>query len=459
MKRHIKFALLACCVAATPLLSAKATTFQVQVGAGGLKFTPQNLTVQLGDTVEWIWAADEHSTTSGTPGNPDGIWNSGIRDTGFTFSYTFSTGGTFPYYCTPHGSCCGMIGSITVTSAAPIVGSVFVNANASRNSVLMYSRDANGQLALIRSFSTKGAGSRNGLSSQGSVALASNNQFLYAVNAGSNEISGFRVALDKLTFATKVPSGGTFPRSVAAYGSWLYVLNAQGTSANVTGFTIQADGSLVAIPNSTRPLSADLPNPTQVGFTPDGATLLVTERDTSLIDTYAVGADGLLTGPTVQASAGNGPFGFAFDNAGHLVVSEVARSTASSYIVSDGVLHPITRKLKDFGKAACWTINTTSPDLPQQYSYITNTNSDSVSGFAIASDGSISLLNADGKTAVLARGAFPLDMAMSGDSKYLYVLEQKIGTIGGYQIQNDGSLVGIQNLTGVPTSSYGMTGY
>jgi len=140
-------------------------------------------------------------------------------------------------------------------------------------------------------------------------------------------------------------------------------------------------------------------------------------------------------------------------------VSEVARSTASSYIVSDGVLHPITRKLKDFGKAACWTINTTSPDLPQQYSYITNTNSDSVSGFAIASDGSISLLNADGKTAVLARGAFPLDMAMSGDSKYLYVLEQKIGTIGGYQIQNDGSLVGIQNLTGVPTSSYGMTGY
>jgi len=140
-------------------------------------------------------------------------------------------------------------------------------------------------------------------------------------------------------------------------------------------------------------------------------------------------------------------------------VSEVARSTASSYIVSDGVLHPITRKLKDFGKAACWTINTTSPDLPQQYSYITNTNSDSVSGFAIASDGSISLLNADGKTAVLARGAFPLDMAMSGDSKYLYVLEQKIGTIGGYQIQNDGSLVGIQNLTGVPTSSYGMIGY
>jgi plastocyanin len=253
MRCHIKFALLACCVAVIPLLSAKATTFQVQIGAGGLKFTPQNLTIQLGDTVEWVWAGDEHSTTSGTPGNPDGKWNSGVRDTGFTFSYTFSTGGTFPYYCTPHGSCCQMIGSITVTTAAPIVGSVFVNANAARNSVLMYSRDTNGQLALIRSFSTKGAGSRNGLSSQGSVTLASNNQFLYAVNAGSNEISAFRVSLDKLTFVGKVPSGGTFPRSVAAYGNWLYVLNAQGTAANVTGFTIQSDGSLVAIPNSTRP--------------------------------------------------------------------------------------------------------------------------------------------------------------------------------------------------------------
>src|ERR1051326_4382677 len=186
----------------------------------------------------------------------------------------------------------------------------------------------------------------------------------------------------------------------------------------------------------------------QGGVTPDGTTLIVAEINTNNIDTYAIGADGRATGPTVQASAGPGPFGFAFDNAGHLVVSEVTLSSASSYTVSGGVLHVVTGELLDFGKAACWVANTSNPALPQQYSYITNTGTDTVSGFAIASDGSISLLNADGKTAVLAPGANPLDMAISSDSKYLYVLEQQLPAIASFVIQTDGSLVQIQDLPG-----------
>lgn len=120
MKRFIQFAFIACCAAVTPL-SAKATTFQVQVGQGGLKFTPANVMIQVGDTVEWVWDGLGHSTTSGTPGNPDGMWDSGIQNTGFTFSFTFTTAGTFNYYCSVHGSCCGMIGSVTVTQAIDTV--------------------------------------------------------------------------------------------------------------------------------------------------------------------------------------------------------------------------------------------------------------------------------------------------------------------------------------------------
>lgn len=82
-----------------------------------------------------------------------------------------------------------------------------------------------------------------------------------------------------------------------------------------------------------------------------------------------------------------------------------------------------------------------------------------MSGFAIAGDGSISLLNSDGKTAVLPAGSLPLDMAISRDSKYLYVLEGKLPGVAGFQIQSDGSLVQIQDLRGTPVTSYGMTGY
>ena len=45
---------------------------------------------------------------------PNGIWDSGIHNGGATFTRTFNSVGTFPYYCAPH-SCCGMVGTVTVS--------------------------------------------------------------------------------------------------------------------------------------------------------------------------------------------------------------------------------------------------------------------------------------------------------------------------------------------------------
>jgi plastocyanin/6-phosphogluconolactonase (cycloisomerase 2 family) len=459
MKWHIKLALVLGSAVLLPFFTANAATFQVQVGQGGQRFTPANITIAPGDTVEWVWAGNGHSTTSGTPGNPDGKWDSGVQNNGFTFSFTFSTAGSFPYYCSPHGQCCGMIGTVTVTSGSPKVGAIFVNANSTNNRVWMYNRGSDGGLTFVRSFNTGGNGSTNGLTSQGSITLTADHKYLYAVNAGSNDISGFVLRPNGLASLGKVPSGGTFPNSVATYGNLLYVLNARGSAANITGFTIQTNGTLVAIPNSTRPLSTALPTPAQIGFTPDGTTLIVTERGTTKIDTFSINPDGTSNGPVIQSAAGPGPFGFDFDAQGYLFVSEVTQSSASSYSVSGGVVTPITSKLRDLGKAACWAICTHDPSLPQQYGYVSNTNSDSISGYVIASDGRLSLVNADGRTAVLPRGAFLLDLVMSSDSKYLYVLEGKLPGIAAFAIQTDGNLTPLPGVTGTPTSSYGMAGY
>ena len=121
MKLHTKFAFIVCCAATFSLLSSRAATIQVQVGAGGLKFTPQNVTIHVGDKVQWTWAASGHSSTSGTPGNPDGLWDSGVQNSGFVFSHVFTTAGTFNYFCSPHGLCCGMIGSVTVAEVDTVV--------------------------------------------------------------------------------------------------------------------------------------------------------------------------------------------------------------------------------------------------------------------------------------------------------------------------------------------------
>ena len=456
MKPQIKFALVVCGAGLISLLGARAATVQVKVGAGGLKFTPANVTIQAGDTVQWVWRRNDHSTTSGTPGVPDGIWDSGVQNTGFVFNHTFPAAGTFPYYCSVHGACCTMSGSVTVTAQA--AGAIFINGNSSVNEVWMYSRGSDGQLALVGAFPTQGTGARYKVSSQGSIALGSNHAFLYVVNALSNDVTAFQVQPTGLTFVGKVPSGGTFPNSFAIFGNLLYVLNSKGTAANITAFTIQSNGSLVALANSTRLLSSARPESAQVGFTLDGTTLVVTEKDTNSIDTFLVGADGLATGPTSQPSAGGGPFGFAFDGLGHLVISETANSSASSYTVSGGLLHVVSGRVKDFGKAACWAAATSGTSLPQ-FAYVSNTVSDTVSGYSIASNGSLSLVNPDGRSAILPTGAFPLELTVSSDNKYLYVLEANLPGVAGFQIQADGTLIQIQDLRGIPVSSSGMTGY
>jgi plastocyanin len=97
-----------------------AMTVDVTVAPNGdLVFSPSSVTIHPGDTVRWTWGASFHSSTSGVPGAADGIWDSGILNQGNTFSHIFNSAGNFPYFCIPHGGCCGMVGMVSVVVAAP----------------------------------------------------------------------------------------------------------------------------------------------------------------------------------------------------------------------------------------------------------------------------------------------------------------------------------------------------
>lgn|GEM_PF-4960862 len=156
MKASIKFAFIVCAAALLPLFGAKAATVQVQVAANGLTFTPQNVTINVGDTVEWVWVGSGHSTTSGTPGNPDGIWDSGVHNAPFTFSFTFTTPGTFPYFCTPHGGCCGMIGSVTVNEEVDTVTITRAQYSIARSQLTVQATDTNDTATLTVSVTSTG---------------------------------------------------------------------------------------------------------------------------------------------------------------------------------------------------------------------------------------------------------------------------------------------------------------
>ncbi len=208
-------------------------------------------------------------------------------------------------------------------------GAVYVQTNdASRNEIVAYRRAPNGPLDLIGTFATGGKGTgMPRLGSQGSVILSDDNRWLLVTNVGSDEISVFSVSDGRLRLTDKVRSHGDMPFSLALRGNLLYVLNAGG-AGNITAFTLNNSGRLSHLSHSTRPLSGSVsgsstaPAPAQVSFSPDGGTLVVTEKATSIIDTYTVGSDGLASGPTVHNSNGETPFGFAFRSDGIFVVTE-----------------------------------------------------------------------------------------------------------------------------------------
>lgn len=82
----------------------------------GESFSPENIEVQVGATVTWINESDlVHTVTSGTPDDPDDMFDSGEVSPGEEFSYTFNQTGTYNYFCIPHAP--SMTGSVTVRDA------------------------------------------------------------------------------------------------------------------------------------------------------------------------------------------------------------------------------------------------------------------------------------------------------------------------------------------------------
>jgi 6-phosphogluconolactonase len=321
------------------------------------------------------------------------------------------------------------------------------------NAVKVFERAGDGSLSPGGEFATGGTGTGTGLGNQG--GLVRDGRRLFAVNPGSDSISSFRIHGRKLELIDTDASGGDQPISLTVHHGLLYVLNAGGPG-NITGHRISRHGALSPLVGSTRPLSGAATGPAQIEFDPRGATLVVTEKNTNLIDTYEVNHDtGLASGPNPQPSAGTTPFGFAFDRRGHLIVSEAFggaanASAVSSYNVEGGIISPISPSVATTETAACWIVVTKNG----RFTYTTNTGSASISGYGVGRDGALTPLDADGETGLT--GAGPIDMALTRSSRFLYSLNSGDGTISGFRVHSDGSLDPIGETSGVPGAATGL---
>jgi 6-phosphogluconolactonase (cycloisomerase 2 family) len=333
--------------------------------------------------------------------------------------------------------------------AALNTGAVYVLSNQDTgNSVTVFSRAVDGSLIKTGTFPTGGlgVGNSNGvdtafdpLISQGALTLTEDLRFLLAVDTGSNELSVLAIEGSGLVLRDRVPSGGVFPVSVANHGDLVYVVNQgqsghqppnpQGPEATIAGFTLSATGDLTPIPDSIQVLSGGpASGPAEVRFRPDGSQLLVTERLAGVIDVFPVDANGLIGAPVKNPSNGIGPFSITFNTNDVLLITEVTNAVSTYRIGEDGTLTTITQSLPTTELAACWSINSI---IDPSVAYVTNGCSGSVSGLRFDENGAITPLTADGHVAVLRDSRGALDMALSRDGRYLYILtagyDEKLG--------------------------------
>jgi 6-phosphogluconolactonase len=325
-------------------------------------------------------------------------------------------------------------------------GTVYTESNAAANAVQAFDQAPDGTLTPGESTLTGGAGSgAAGLGSEGALALE--HDWLVAVNAGSNDVSLFRIRHDRLVLVDRVPSGGTTPNSVTIHDGVVYVLNSGGTG-NIAGFRLGHHG-LWPLAGSTQPLASATAGAVQVSFTPRGDQLVVSEKGANTIETFPVDRRGRASAGTAHASAGAAPFGFSFGKHDALNVTEAGASALTSYALTP--FAPITASLVNGQGAACWAVSTSNG----HYTFTADAATDAISAYAQEWDGTLSLVTPGGATAQLAAGTHPLDEAISND-RYLYVNGGNTGQISAFRIGWNGSLTPLGAFGALPVGFGGL---
>jgi 6-phosphogluconolactonase len=337
-----------------------------------------------------------------------------------------------------------------------VAGAFYTTTNGNPNQLLWFVRHHDGRLTFGGSVATGGNGGHQpqpinvpglpapvcegasgsgcpSLDSQAALRGTPDGKLLFAVNAGSNTVSSFRVTGNGPVLVSQISSGGAFPNSLTVRGNLLYVLNSN--SLSVQGMTFNSSGTLTPLggPHALNPSGTAPGSPKDIEFDNTGHWLLVTKlvnpmafSPVNTIDTFPVHLDGSVGAPVSSNSAAPVPFSMGFDAGNNVLVSTVGDpfafkpGTVESYSIgSTGALTHIASASTN-GYAPCWNQETND----RSYSYVVNADiagpsAPSVSTFKLSGNGQLQLV---GVTPHAGAEPFQTDEALSRDDKYLYVI-------------------------------------
>lgn len=355
-----------------------------------------------------------------------------------------------------------------------LVGNVYVmDNNPAGNKVVVYGRFSNGALRKFGSIDTGGNGAGDNaeadpLGSQESVVISEDKRSLYVVNAGSDNISVFRLTRNGRPILIQVVSSqGDFPVSLTTDGDFLYALNS-GSDGVIAGYEVLRSGRLALLEGSVRTLGTG-----QEGF-PEGGLRNLAPGDIAfdtlerrlvipfgrgpnlgdgVILTFSVNDEGMPSQEAIETPAlGRLPFSVDFTANGTALVVEALGLTAgeptgtsvSSFNFGSGALLEPIGSVGIDTVTSCWVRSAHTTDLV----FTSNTGGGSISSLRVSRNGELTLLNNEAASGL----GQPTDFDLTDNDRFMYVTTSSDGGVAGYRVnRRTGALRSIGLFPGLPT--------
>ena len=394
----------------------------------------------------------------------------------FDTEVTLTAGSTVVFSVGPGGGLQNTGLSVTITTP-PATGANFVYTNNNingPNTVSGFSVAANGTLTPVPGspFTTGGTG--NGIFfGYNSFAVTNIGNFLFASDAGSNDVSVFSInpGTGALSLVAGSPfatggSAGSNEIGVSPTPDGMFLMAANSGSHNLTVFSIASSGALSPIAGSPFPA---LSLPDAIKVSPDRKFLAVAEPLSDQVEMFSIASNGSLTS-LGAFPGGGGNFGLTgvdINCASSLLYGGEASTSLNIVdgysITSTGALTPIPGSPFMPGVGVDSNVVLLSPD--DKTLFVSNGFSgNTITAFSVASNGSLMLV--PGSPFPMNPGAiFPLGMAISRDGSLLYVANGASDSISVFSVASNGALTevagspfpgqsaALQSLTAFPPKS------
>jgi len=290
--------------------------------------------------------------------------------------------------------------------------------------VSIYSGNSEGQLSNAGQITTNGTGSgSSGLQSQNGIIVFQN--YIFAVNAGSNSVSMFQIQPTDPTVVvilSTVDSGGDWPLSLTAYGNTLCVING-GARNGIRCFTITSSGLVFQVDlrlnlTLTTP-PANHMGPAQISFTNNGDALVVSVKGLNPPVWVFPYYKGVISKGFSTPAHGAVSFGFTFDTDDTVILTDASPYNNGSGLI---LINPSTASfLSNYylipgQNAACWVVRSSQTSN----FYVANAATSTVSEISRSSGNSLTLVN----NYYLGNTSHPTDMTIAtvGGQDWLFVV-------------------------------------